>query len=150
MFEAARMTKGGVTHIKDLDLSVVKRESRLNTPKKEPGTCDITLIDLITGETKTIQKPVRKESLKFDFNSKDKFNTDQDSQVVAKECWDWVFNPLGFDFFVKNVKDRQIMIIQNREGFSYQQDDPEDDLISLDIIKTVLKQSTEMQGADPE
>ena len=79
MFEAARMTKGGVAHVKDLDLTVVKEGSRTNAPKKEIGNCDITLIDIVTGESKTMQKPVRKETVKFDFNSKDKFNPEQDS-----------------------------------------------------------------------
>ena len=51
MFEAARRMKGGVTHIKELDMSVVKRR---NTLKREPGTCDFTLIDIFTGEVKTV------------------------------------------------------------------------------------------------
>ena len=52
MFEAARMTKGGVAHIKDLDMAVVREGSRVNAPKKELGNCEITLIDLVSGESK--------------------------------------------------------------------------------------------------
>jgi hypothetical protein len=37
------------------------------------------------------------------------------------------------------------MLIQQRDGFTYQQEDPEDDLISWDIIKTVLTQSGQEQ-----
>lgn len=51
MFEAARRMKTGVTHIKDLDMSVVKRHNTLN---REAGKSDITFIDIITGETKTL------------------------------------------------------------------------------------------------
>lgn len=149
MFEAARKSKGGVGHIKDLDMSVVKRRDTL---KQEPGTCNITLINLETGESKSIQKTVRKESLRFDFNSAQNFNTDSDSQKVGKDAWDWFLNPLGFDFFTKTVKDKQIMILQNRQGFTLQQDDPEDDLVSLDIFKTVLNQSAQIykQTGDKE
>lgn len=50
MFEAARLAKGGVAHIKDLDLSVVKASTRTNAPKKELGNCEILLIDPKTGE----------------------------------------------------------------------------------------------------
>lgn len=50
MFEAARLAKGGVAHIKDLDLSLVKASTRTNAPKKEIGTCEIFLIDPQTGE----------------------------------------------------------------------------------------------------
>ncbi len=49
MFEAARKMKVGVTHIKDLDMSVVKRRDTL---KVEPGSCDIFQIDIFTGEVK--------------------------------------------------------------------------------------------------
>lgn len=58
-----------------------------------------------------MQKPVRKETVRFEFNDKEKFNTDTDSQKIAKEAWDWVLNPFGLDYFIKNVKDKQIMII---------------------------------------
>ena len=58
-----------------------------------------------------MQKPVRKETVRFEFNDKEKFNTDTDSQKIAKEAWDWVLNPFGLDYFIKNVKYKQIMII---------------------------------------
>jgi len=85
-----------------------------------------------------MQKLVRKETVSFNFNSKERFNPENDSLAVAKECWDWILNPLGLDYFIKHVKDKQVMLIQQRDGFTYQQEDPEDDLISWDIIKTVL------------
>lgn len=53
MFEAARLMKSGVTHVKDLDMSVVKRR---DTIKKEPGLCDLTYIDLSTYESKVQSK----------------------------------------------------------------------------------------------
>ena len=53
MFEAARRMKQGVTHIKDLDMSLVKRR---NTLKTEAGSCDVTTIDINTSEVKTIAK----------------------------------------------------------------------------------------------
>lgn len=87
---------------------------------------------------------MRKESIRFDFNSKENFNTDTDSQKVAKDAWDWFLNPIGFDYFTKNIKDKQIMILHNRQGFTLQQDDPEDDFITMDILKQVLTQSSEV------
>ena len=81
MFEAARRMKQGVTHIKDLDMSLVKRR---NTLKTEAGSCDVTTIDIHTSDVKTIVKQVKKESLRFDFNSKDLFNTDSDSINIAR------------------------------------------------------------------
>ncbi len=59
MFEAARLMKSGVTHVKDLDMSVIKRRDTL---KREPGSCDITYIDLQSFESKMQTKQVRKES----------------------------------------------------------------------------------------
>jgi len=149
MFEAARKMKGGVAHVKDLDMSVLKRRDTL---KKDAGTCSITTIDLVSGEVKTTQKKVRAESMRFDFNSKDNFNPENDSIKVAKEAWDWVLNPIGFDNFTKSIKDKQVMIVQNRDGLTLEQDDPEDDLVSYDILKTVIKQSTQMyaQSKDEE
>lgn len=76
MFEAARRMKQGVTHIKDLDMSLVKRR---NTLKTEAGSCEVTQIDILSTESKTTTKQVKKESLRFDFNSGEKFNTEVDS-----------------------------------------------------------------------
>lgn len=53
MFEAARRMKQGVTHIKDLDMSLVKRR---NTLKSEAGSCEFTTIDIKSYETKTTSK----------------------------------------------------------------------------------------------
>lgn len=50
MFEAARLAKGGVAHIKDLDLSLVRASTRKNAHKKEIGSCEIFLVDPRTGE----------------------------------------------------------------------------------------------------
>ena len=49
MFEAAKLMKNGVSHIKDLDYSVVKREKSL---KQAPGNCEVTIIDIKTGDVK--------------------------------------------------------------------------------------------------
>ncbi len=53
MFEAARRMKQGVTHIKDLDMSLVKRR---NTLKTEAGSCEVTTIDIHTNEVKMVTK----------------------------------------------------------------------------------------------
>jgi hypothetical protein len=47
MFEAARVMKT-VAHVKDLDLSVVKRDQNL----PEPGMCTITTVNLKTKSQK--------------------------------------------------------------------------------------------------
>ena len=52
-------------------------------------------------------------------------------------------NPVGFDNFVRDIKDRKILIIQNREGFTYSQDDPEADLLSLEGFRTFVRETTE-------
>ena len=51
MFEAAKLMKtGGVTNIKDLDMSLVKHNQSLNI---KAGTCEVTLIDIFQeGEIK--------------------------------------------------------------------------------------------------
>jgi len=100
MFEAARRMKQGVTHIKDLDMSLVKRR---NTLKTEVGSCEVTTIDMQSTDVKTNVRQVKKENIRFDFNSKDHFNTDCDSQAVAKLAWDWMLNPVGVESFIDSV-----------------------------------------------
>ena len=141
MFIAAKMMKNGVSHIKDLDLSLVKREKPLQVAA---GNCEVTIIDIFTGEVKMakVQKPLKKNACRFDFNSEENFNPDNDSTAVAKNAWDWLLNPIGFDQFADNIKDRKILIIQNREGFTYKQDDPENDLLSLEGFRKFVEETT--------
>ena len=115
MFEVAKLMKsGGVANIKDLDMSLVKHHQSLN---QQAGTCDVTLIDIFSGEgtndvkVNKMTKPVDKKNLRFDFNSEDNFNPDADSVQIAKKAWDWLLNPLGAEYFQKEIKDKKIMII---------------------------------------
>ena len=78
---------------------------------------------------------MNKDACRFDFNSEADFNPDTDAAAVAKKAWDWLLNPIGFDNFTKNIKDQKILIIQNRVGYTYKQDDPEDDLLSLENFR---------------
>lgn len=82
-----------------------------------------------------VQKPLNKDACRFNFNSDTDFSPDADSVQVAKKAWDWLLNPIGFDSFTESIKDQKILIIQNRVGFTYKQDDPEDDLLSLENFK---------------
>ena len=50
MFEAAKLMKKGVSHIKDLDFSLVKRDKSLVS--QTVGSCEVTIIDIFTGEVK--------------------------------------------------------------------------------------------------
>ncbi len=50
MFEAAKLMQTGVAHVKDLDMSVVKRDKSLIT--EPPGNCEVTIIDIFTGDVK--------------------------------------------------------------------------------------------------
>lgn len=75
--------------------------------------------------------PLNKECLTFDFNSDSDFNADSDSVQVATKAWDWLLNPIGIARFKREIKDKKIMILQNRSGFTYRQADPENDLLSL-------------------
>ena len=49
--------------------------------------------------------------MRFDFNSDEDFNPDADTAAVSKKAFDWILNPLGSDYFHKEVKDKKIMII---------------------------------------
>jgi hypothetical protein len=121
MFEAARRMKTGVSNVKDLDMSLVKRRDTL---KLEAGSCDVQLIDLASGEVKSTTRHVKVDCQRFDFNSPQNFSTETDTTLIGRQAWDWILNPIGVDLFNTQVKDKQIMVIQNRRGFTYQQDDP--------------------------
>ena len=111
MFEAAKLMNKGVVNIKDLDMSIVKRDETLN---KQAGTAEITLIDIFQeGEIKVnkFTKPVEKNSMRFDFNDEEDFNPDSDSIEVARKAWNWLLNPLGFEYFKREIKDKKIMLI---------------------------------------
>jgi hypothetical protein len=118
MFEAAKLMKGGVAHIKDLDMSVLSA-AQPKPNKQHSFTAQVTLIDIFTGDSKTTTVPLTKDDLSFDFNSEKHFNADADSRVVAKKAWDWLLNPVGIERFKSEIKDKKIMIIQNRSGFTY-------------------------------
>ena len=111
--------RNGVSHVKDLDMSLAKREKAVVT--KQPGNCEVTIIDIFTGEVKMakVQKPLNKELCRFSFTNEDDFSPDAISTDVAHKAWDWILNPIGFDSFVKDIKDKKILIIQNRVGFTY-------------------------------
>jgi len=119
MFEAAKLMKKGVSHVKDLDMSVVKRDESLFATA--PGNCDVTIIDIFTGEVKMgrVTKPLNKDACSFNFKSAEDFSPDADSSKVAKKAWDWLLNPIGFDSFAKDIKDKKILIIQDRVGYTY-------------------------------
>ena len=143
MFEAAKLMKNGVAHIKDLDMSLVKNKVSLN---KQAGSCEVILIDIDQpGDIKVSKqtKPVNKDNLRFDFNDDELFNPDANSTQVAKKAYDWILNPVGFDYFKKEIKDKKIMIIQNRNGFTYRQDDPQDDIFDLGVFKQFVSAKNE-------
>lgn len=94
MFEAARRMKTGVSNIKDLDMSLVKRRDTL---KLEAGSCDVTLIDLVSGAILNSTKQVNADNARFDFNSAQNFSTETDTTAVGKQAWNWIFNPVGVD-----------------------------------------------------
>jgi hypothetical protein len=123
MFEAAKLMKGGVGHVKDLDMSVLKK-----TLQEDKSKCtymgQVTLIDIFSGEVETVVVPLDKDYLNFDFDNDELFSADQDSQALAKTAWDWLLNPIGIDRFKNEIKDKKIMILQNRSGFTYKQPDP--------------------------
>lgn len=110
MFEAAKLMRGGVAHIKDLDMSVLKSVPRPDS-KNHTFTAQVTLIDIFSGETSSTTVPLSKDDLQFDFNSDDNFSADADSVSVAKKAWDWLLNPVGIDRFKTEIKDKKIMIL---------------------------------------
>ena len=128
-------------------MSVVKRAKSLITAP--PGNCEVTIIDIMTGDVKMarVQKPLNKDACRFDFNSETNFNPDADSVGVAKKAWDWLLNPIGFDSFAKDIKDKKILILQNRVGFTYQQDDPDNDMLSLENFRAFVQETTESAKA---
>ena len=112
-------------------MSLAKRSTAL---KEVPiGSCEVTTIDILTGEVKQnrVVRPLNKKFCRFDFNSEDDFGPDADSIEVAKKAFNWILNPIDFQTFKNDIKDKKILIIQNRQGFSYSQDDPDEDLLGL-------------------
>lgn len=99
-------------------MSVIKREHSLI---QKVGTCEVTIIDIFTGEVKMakVSKPLNKSAARFDFNSETDFNPDVDSLKVARKAWNWLLNPIEFDDFAATIKDKKILIIQNRQGYTY-------------------------------
>lgn len=131
MFEAAKLMRNGVSKVQDLDMSLAKRTTAL---KDQPiGSCEITTIDIMTGEVKQnrVVRPLNKKFCRFDFNSEEDFGPDSDSIEVAKKAFNWILNPIDFQTFKNEIKDKKILIIQNRQGFTYNQDDPDEDLLGL-------------------
>ena len=90
-----------------------------------------------------VVKPLNKDACRFDFKSESDFSPDSDTISVAKKAWDWLLNPIGFDKFAKDIKDRKILIIQNRVGYTYEQDDPEDNFLSLENFRRFVTETTE-------
>ena len=66
------------------------------------GSMEVISIDVQKGIFNSIEqhKELNKDSLKFDFNSKDDFTPDNDSVKVANKFWSWILNPVPFDSFV--------------------------------------------------
>jgi hypothetical protein len=66
------------------------------------GQVEVTVIDTHSGSTKTLDKykNLVKETLHFDFNSKEDFSPDNDSVKVATKFWNWILNPVGLKEFI--------------------------------------------------
>ena len=78
------------------------------------------------------------------------FSPDADSVSVAKKAWDWLFNPVGFDYFKKEIKDKKIMLLQNRSGFTYSQDDPQDDIFNIEVFRQFVKDKNEFGDSESQ
>jgi hypothetical protein len=97
MFEAARLTKGGVAHIKDLDMSVLD-----TTKNKDKIGFKVAKINM---KANTIENEILEASVPiFDFESEAKFSPDENCQAVATLCWDWLLGPIKFDDFKANIR----------------------------------------------
>jgi endo-1,4-beta-mannosidase len=97
MFEAARLTKGGVAHIKDLDMSVLD-----TTKNKDKIGLKVAKINM---KANTIENEILEASVPiFDFESEAKFSPDENCQAVATQCWDWLLGPIKFDDFKANIR----------------------------------------------
>ena len=79
----------------------------------------------------------------FDFNDEDDFSPDSNSVEVAKKAWEWIMNPITIERFSAEIKDKMIMIIQGREGFTYQQEHDSDNLLSLEMFKQFVIETNE-------
>eukprot|EP00347_Sterkiella_histriomuscorum_P015156 403358106 len=96
---------------------------------------------IVKVETQNQYQELDKQSLKFDFNSKQDFNPDTDCTKVALKLWDYLLNPLKFLNFQKTIlnKHKVLVIQRGGKGFNYDQQDPEDNIISKKIIDDYLK-----------
>ena len=101
--------------------------------------CKITLIDIFSGKRETMDKVMDYEALNFDFNDAKNFSPDTNSVEVAKKAWNHILNPIGVDTFLEEIQSKKVMIIQKREGYTYDQELPEDNLLTLDKVKEFVK-----------
>tara|TARA_B110000285_G_C14767091_1_gene442272 strand:+ start:300 stop:491 length:192 start_codon:yes stop_codon:yes gene_type:complete len=59
------------------------------------------------------------DALDFDFNDAKNFSPDTNSVNIAKKAWNHILNPIGVDKFLEEIQSKKVMIIQKREGFTY-------------------------------
>ena len=79
------------------------------------------------------------DALDFDFNDAKNFSPDTNSVNIAKKAWNHILNPIGVDKFLDEIQSKKVMIIQKREGYTYDQELPEDNLLTLDKVKEYVK-----------
>ncbi|CDW84435.1 UNKNOWN [Stylonychia lemnae] len=106
---------------------------------------EVTIIDY-TGQDVKIDAQDKytelvQDNLSFDFNSKEVFNPDSNCTEVAYKLWNWFLNPLSMETFKNEIVNRQkaLVIQRSGKGFTFDQQDPEDNIISLKMINEYLK-----------
>lgn len=94
---------------------------------------------------------IKAEFGRFNFNDQTDFSSETDCIGVAKKLWNWLLNPISFDHFSKEIFGKQVLVIQKREkSFTYSQDDPADDLITLQMVKEFVGIATKEAQAAKE
>jgi len=58
---------------------------------------------------------------------------------VAKECWEWLINPVGIKEFQEQIMGKQVMVIKRNQNFSFAQKESEDDIMSWEMVRQYVK-----------
>jgi len=76
------------------------------------------------------------------FNNKDDFCFEADVDKVATKAWNWILNPITLEEFMNDIVGKKVLVVQRSEqteSFTYDQEDPEDNLLSLQMVKDFVK-----------
>ncbi len=72
----------------------------------------LTTIDIESYAIQEKTVALKEELMKFKFSNGEYFHPDNNTSEVAKKCFGWIFNPIGFDKFVDSYQNKKIVILK--------------------------------------